>query len=535
MAEELSSAPASEDKRHARALDTVLEVSRSLHQFLDLDRLIAHVIGLIRKLLEVEAVTIFVHDQARDDLVISWVENTDASAGEAVRKARVPMVGSIAGDVFRTGVAQQVERVASDVRHYDKLDQLAGFRPGAMIAVPLPTRDRMLGVLEVLNPKRGAFARGDLDFLASLCGIIGLALDNARVVTELERAYRRLREIDQARSRLFRKTRDENLQLRRQIESRNRFDRIIGCSDRMLEVFRLCEKAIDSDITVLIEGETGTGKELIAGCIHYNSARKRKPFITENCGSIPDSLLAAELFGHGKGAFTGAAGARRGLFEAADGGTLFLDEVAEMSMDMQKALLRVLQEGEIRPLGTNRQRPIDVRIISATNRDLTAEVAAGRFREDLYYRLSVFRIGLPPLREREGDVPVLVDHFIGEFNERLGKHITGMSPEVLQCFSLYPFPGNIRELRNEVQRAMAMAEAGGKIEMEHISQRIRGQVPVAFSADCGSGDLKEMVEQLERCVIGAVLGRHHGNKTRAARELGLSRYGLIKKMQRYRM
>jgi transcriptional regulator with PAS, ATPase and Fis domain len=299
----------------------------------------------------------------------------------------------------------------------------------------------------------------------------------------------------------------------------------------MLKVLRLCEKAIESDISVLIKGETGTGKELIARCIHYNGRRKEKPFVTQNCAALPETLLASELFGYKKGAFTGAYKDKRGLFEVANGGTVFLDEVGDMTPMMQVSLLRVLQEGEIKPLGAEMPQKVDVRVISATNTSLEVDVKEGRFREDLFYRLSVFPIELPPLRERSGDIPLLAVHFMREFSSKNKKSIRGISPQALACLSMFPFPGNVRELQNEMERAVAMAPEGKFIELEHLSDKLR-QAACTKRPDI-QGSLKEMVEGLEKSVVLEALRRHQGNKTRVAEELGLSRFGLMKKMQRY--
>ncbi|MGD8876687.1 MAG: sigma 54-interacting transcriptional regulator, partial [Syntrophobacterales bacterium] len=320
---------------------------------------------------------------------------------------------------------------------------------------------------------------------------------------------------------------------RREVERHYRFDQVIGNSERMLEVFRLCERVIDSDITVLIEGDTGTGKELIARTIHFNGPRKKMPFVSQNCGGIPDTLLASELFGHKRGSFTGAVKDKKGLFEIAHGGTVFLDEVAEMSPAMQTSLLRVLQEGEIKPLGSDRSKKVDVRVISATNKNLENEVKEGRLREDLFYRLSVFAVELPPLRDRTGDIPVLANHFVAKYNKKTKKPVTGFSQEAMDCLSSYHFPGNVRELENEIERAIAMVTDSNQIEISNLSDKIRDDSVREIHGVKMRSSLKEMVETLEKSVLMEKLREHGGNKTRVAKELGLSRNGLMKKMQRY--
>lgn len=301
----------------------------------------------------------------------------------------------------------------------------------------------------------------------------------------------------------------------------------------MIDLFKLCEKVIDLDITVLIEGETGTGKELIARCIHYNSPRKNRAFVSQNCGGIPETLLTSELFGHKKGSFTGAVADKKGLFEIADGGTIFLDEVGEMSPVMQTSLLRVLQDGEVRPLGADYHKTVNTRVISATNRNLEEEVAKGNFREDLLYRLNVFTVKVPPLRERTGDICLLANHFAKKYSQKIDSSPKGLSPEALHCLEAYPFPGNVRELENEIERAVALAQDVGLIEPLHLTEKIVKKSAAVSPEVKMKGTLKEMVVALEKSVLTQALEKHGGNRTRVAGELGLSRYGLMKKMQRY--
>jgi transcriptional regulator with PAS, ATPase and Fis domain len=362
-----------------------------------------------------------------------------------------------------------------------------------------------------------------------------MALENARIHAELAKAYEELQIIDKAKDHIIERTQEENVRLRQEVEGRYDFAQIIGNSPRMLELFRLCERVISTDISVLVEGETGTGKELVARCIHYNGPRKGKPFVSQNCGGIPETLLASELFGHKRGAFTGAIADKKGLFETAHGGTIFLDEVAEMPQSMQVSLLRVLQEGEIKPLGADQCKRVDVRVISATNRNLEDDVKQGRFREDLYYRINVFAIKIPPLRDRVGDIPILAQHFIKKFNKKNHQAVRGVSRAAAQCLATYPFPGNVRELENEIERSMAMAEDGGFIEVSNLSEKIRSKSAIGVCELKESGTLKDMVEALEKVLLVQTLETYNGNKSRVARHLGLSRLGLSKKLKRYGM
>lgn len=519
--------------REAEELRVLLEISQTVQAYLSLNDLIYYIIKKVQEVLNAEGVSIILSDESSEEFLISWTENINKQYSAKLKELRFPRDKGIAGRVFKSRKPELILDTAADPNHFKRVDDFTGFQTRSMIAVPLKGKRDVIGVLEVLNKRSGQFDETDLDFLTTLSCIIGLALENSRIHATLDRAYKELQVIDKAKDNLIELTKEENLRLRREVEGRYRFDLIKGNSDPMLEVLRLCERAIQSDITVLVEGETGTGKELIAQCIHYNSRRKEKPFVAQNCGALPETLLASELFGYKKGAFTGAYKDKRGLFEVAHGGTIFLDEVGEMSPMMQASLLRVLQEGEIKPLGAELSKKVDVRVISATNRSLANDVQEGNFREDLFYRLSVFPITLPPLRERISDIPILALHFLQDFNDKHNKTIKGISPRALRCLSMYPFPGNVRELQNEIERAVAMTEDGKYIGKEHLSEKVHTKECATQFQAVLHGTLKETVEALEKKIVTEALEKHQGNKTRVAEELGLSRFGLMKKMQRY--
>ncbi|NDU92418.1 MAG: sigma-54-dependent Fis family transcriptional regulator [Ferrovum sp.] len=303
------------------------------------------------------------------------------------------------------------------------------------------------------------------------------------------------------------------------------------------KVLDLATRLAGCDIAVHISAESGTGKELLGRAIHYCSSRGGRSFVIENCGAMSDTLLESELFGHKRGSFTGAFEDRVGLFEQADGGTIFLDEIGDTSPAFQVKLLRVLQEGEIRPVGSSRSRKVDVRVISATNRDLEEEVRAGRFREDLYYRLTQFVLTVPPLRERSMDIPLLAFDFLGAAALGMGKKIAGFTPEALDCLTRYCWPGNVRELQNEILRALTLAD-GQHIGAHLFSPRVLQAAPEEDTHDMNllaglDGGLKGRMESLEARVLRETLIRHRWNKTRAASELGLSRAGLRSKLSRY--
>ncbi len=339
------------------------------------------------------------------------------------------------------------------------------------------------------------------------------------------------------------KLRHEVEMLRHRIDPENNFAGIIGHSRPMQELFRLINLAAGSDASVLVLGESGTGKELAAAAIHHHSCRKEKPFIRVNCGALPESLLESELFGHVKGAFTGAHRDRIGRFEAADGGTIFLDEIGEITPMMQVKLLRVLQEGEFERVGENTTRKIDVRIIAATNLNLMSEVKSGRFREDLYYRLRVFPLTIPPLRSRTEDIPDLIEHFSRNLQEKTGRNIPGILPEALHCCMDYNWPGNVRELQNAVEYAFVVCPENALIAPVHLPDEIRhphlephgeavaawGHVPVR---GCRADAMKTLSDP---ALLQQLLLDSSWNKAEAARRLGVSRTLVWKWMKKHDM
>jgi two-component system response regulator HupR/HoxA len=343
---------------------------------------------------------------------------------------------------------------------------------------------------------------------------------NKQLTEELQRANEQLKR--------------ENIYLRQNIHEEYDFKSIIGHSPKMLDVFKLTSKVIKTPTTVLLLGETGTGKELLARAIHFNSDRSTQNFIAQNCGALPDSLLESELFGHVRGAFTGAISDRKGIFELANKGTVFLDEIADTSPALQLRLLRILQEGEFKPVGGTKTIIVDVRIIAATNKILEEEVSSGRFREDLYYRLNVFPIQLPPLRERRDDIPDLVNHFIRKYSKKIKKNVNGIDPDALELLTKSAYPGNIRELENEIERFITLADDNSAITVELLSPRFHSVVYDEKSPSTGDS-LKDQVEELEKILIIQTLQETKGNILRAAEILKLSRAGLHKKLNRYKI
>jgi transcriptional regulator with GAF, ATPase, and Fis domain len=406
----------------------------------------------------------------------------------------------------------------------------------SVLAVPLVARGEPLGVVYLDDRvRKGAFGPRELAWVRVVASQAAMAIADARDAVLLRRAARRA---ERARARLEEALRERDAQLdvtRTQLEiardgreTRYRYDEIAGRSEPMRELLRLVDRVTGSDVPVLLVGESGTGKELVARAMHANGPRGRRAFVSENCASVPETLLESTLFGHVKGAFTGASSTRAGLFDVADGGTLFLDEIGEMSLAMQAKLLRVLQDGEVRAVGGERARKVDVRVIGATHRDLEAMVAAGKFREDLFYRLNVITLRLPPLRERVEDVPLLVQHFVTKHAPDRAVKVTRAAMAKLCAF---PWPGNVRQLENEVRRALVLGD--GSIDVGELSADVVRGGP---SAARGAGlDMRTRVDALETELVLEALQKTRGNQTRAAQLLGLSRFGLQKMMKRLKI
>ncbi len=334
-----------------------------------------------------------------------------------------------------------------------------------------------------------------------------------------------------------RRLRWENQRLRREVELRYTLGNMVGKSSKVQELFATISRLAESRATVLLTGESGTGKTLLAKTIHFNSSRKNGPFVAVNCAAIPTELMESELFGHVRGAFTGAIANKQGLFETADGGTLLLDEISEMSTHLQAKLLRVLEDREVRPVGGTKPVRVEVRIVAATNRDLAQAMARGAFREDLFYRLNVISVALPSLRERREDIPLLTNHFLQKFTELAGAATKMLSPEALACLEAYAWPGNIRELENVIERAMTL-EPGPIIRPESLPDSLRQpRPPDAFHVDFPPEgiDLDRLMEQIERDLIRRALDRVDGVQSRAAQLLGTGFRSFRYRLQKYGM
>jgi Nif-specific regulatory protein len=511
---------------------------------IELDELIPFIVAKCREALDAEGVSVLLLDRGRNEFYFPYVSGLDPAVVKQLPHLRFPADLGIAGTVVRNGRPIRVDDAQRDQRFYHGVDQATGLITRNVLAAPLTSHKGTIGVIEVVNSRVGApIADDDLLFLEALSGSVAIAIENARL-------YEQVRDSEA-------KLRTQVGVLRRDLARHDLFTEIVGTGPAMAEVFRLMEIAAASSISVLIEGETGTGKELVARAIHRASARGDEPLLAVNCAAMPETLLESELFGHRRGAFTGAIRDNPGLFRAASDGAVFLDEVGDMPLSMQAKLLRVIEQQEVVPVGDSLPHKVDVRVLSATNHDLKTEVARGHFREDLYYRLAVFPIGLPPLRGRREDIAVLASRFLSAAAQRQHKRIGGFAPGVMEFLARFDWPGNVRELGNEIERAVALARDGEVIEANHLSPTIRNadgrmraadeRVEYPAQAWCrmpvGTGkssagetvSLRQLRATVEASYIGQVLREHQGNVSRAARALGVSRPALQKKIKEYRL
>ena len=424
---------------------------------------------------------------------------------------------SVAAD-GREGLAKALENgvdlILCDVRmpHVDGLEFVDRYREGGGRGLVIVMT--AYGSMEVAID---AMKRGAYDYLPK-------PFDADQVLLTVKKA--------EEREKLWR----EVARLRHQVAAESKYPDIVGTSAAMTAAIELADKVAPHPSTVLITGESGTGKELFARLIHSASPRNRAPFVPVNCGAIPENLLESELFGHKKGSFTGADADRVGLFEEANGGTLFLDEIGELPQQLQVKLLRALQEGEIRRVGESSSREVDVRVVAATARDLESEVKEEKFRSDLFYRINVLNIHLPPLRHRTEDIPALVRHFLAHYNDVLGLQITGFAPEAMKAMLAYPWAGNVRELQNVVERAMVLTD-GSEIRLEQLPPSVRDPRadtgPMLENLPADELSIKKHSAQLEKRLIKRALELTDGNRTRAAEHLELSYRALLYKIRDY--
>ena len=501
-------------------LDLLYQVSTSIHSIHDLDEMLRNVLLKIKEVFQIEGASIALHDtQNKEFYFIRTVEEQRNGTRQGMDEMRFPDSYGVAGWVLREKEPVLIPDVSKDSRFTKQLGLQQNLDTRSMICVPLKTRKGVIGLLYALNKHVTDFTLKDMRMLEILSGTIAVSIENARLYGDIQQYASSLEK--------------ENIRLKSEARERFNLQGIIGSSAAMQKVFALLAKVIDTNTTVLIQGETGTGKELFAKVIHYNGPLKDKPFVAENCGALSENLLESELFGHVKGAFTGAIADKKGLFELANGGTVFLDEISDMPHAMQTKLLRVLQEGQIRPVGGSHYRQVNFRLISSANRDLYDEVARGNFREDLFYRIQVFPIVLPPLRERKEDIPLLAAHFFEKFAVRLDRPIARLTPDALGVLMQFDWPGNVRELENEIERALTLAGDDQDIKVDYLSDRIKGAADPKPGAGDSPTTIQEATARVERQMVADALRQTGGNRSQAARILGLTRQGLLNKIARY--
>jgi Nif-specific regulatory protein len=445
--------------------------------------------------------TVAIRDPLKDEIAI---EVAHGMTRTAMQRGKYKLGEGVTGRVIETGKAVTIPKISEDPTFLDRTAsrKAAKDRDLSFICVPIKKGKQVVGALSADRPIDNAYPLKEAEKMLSV-----VATMIAQHVINLEKI--RI-EKDQLR--------EENRRLLGELENKYRFTNIVGNSNKMREVFQMVSQVSRSNATVLIRGESGTGKELVANSIHYNSLRSKGPFIKVNCAALPQSVIESELFGHERGAFTGADKMKKGRFELANHGTLFLDEIGDLSFQTQIALLRVLQEREFERVGGTETIGTDVRIITATNRNLESLVDEGRFREDLYFRLNVFPIHIAPLRERKGDLLLLSDHFVEKYSREHGKSIRRISTPAIDMLMCYHWPGNVRELENCIERAVLVSN-DEVIHGHHLPPTLQ---TAEFSGTVSSRTLPEAVEALERNLIEDALKSSRGNKAKAARALGIT-------------
>jgi Nif-specific regulatory protein len=484
-------------------IERLKEISHWVSSVQNLDQLLELIIETATRMMQARASSLLLLDQKTRRL---YFKVATGEKRDQVRQYEIGLGQGIAGFVAEKGEPLLIADVRKDPRWYKKISESIGFETRSIACVPMKVNGEVLGVVEIIDKEDGSPIQiDDMKLLTVFAEVASMAILNAR-------------KIDQVK--------EENRNLKEELNARHE---LVGESQALKNVIADACKVANSKTSTLITGESGTGKELLARLIHRAGPRREKPLIVINCAALPDTLLEAELFGYEKGAFTGALSRKIGKFEVADGGTLFLDEIGEMSPGMQAKLLRVLQEGVFYRVGGNAHISVDVRVISATNRDISQEVAEGRFREDLYYRLNVVRIQMPPLRERKEDILPLTRYFLDCFKRERALPDVGISEAALKRLMSYDWPGNVRELRNAIERAVVMGD-GREILAEDLpitgERTIQGGLQVGLT-------LKDAVNAFKREFITLTLKHTGGNRTKAAKLMDVQRTYLSRMISKY--
>ena len=515
-----------DDRKQAEdRLQLLLDVTNQVVSNLQLSDLLSAISSSVRRVMQCDLVSVCFPDSEMKRLQTFVIDFPDSKG--LIREELISIEGSLGGFVFRTGkpwAGNATDLLQSGLKNDPAIAE--GLKTGCVL--PLISRNGVLGVLALGRREDNPFNLVDIGFLAQVANQVAIAVENATAYGQIEEARAELEKAFEEIKDLKDRLQDENVALREQIDQALMFEEIVGVSPALRAVLSRVSKVAPTDSTVLLTGETGTGKELIARAIHKRSRRSSRAFVSVNCAAIPASLIASELFGHEKGAFTGATQRRLGRFELAEEGTIFLDEVGELPAETQITLLHVLQEREFQRVGGNQSIRANARVIAATNRDLEAAIAEGTFRSDLFYRLNVFPIEIPPLRERKEDIPLLVEYFIDRFARKAGKSIHGMNKKTLNLFLSYPWPGNIRELQNVVERSVIVCETENfSVDESWLSRKPLPNEPKSQS------ELSQKLATQEKEMIEAALRESGGRvsgPSGAAAKLGLHRSTLESKI-----
>ena len=491
-----------------RRLQSLIEINQLLMSAVEPDEVLAVVLEAALRLFEVEGCSLALLDDTTQEL--AFVNMVGPAKAE---EFRIPLGQGIAGWVVQTGQGVVCNDVSQDARWFQGADQQTGYSTRSILGAPLKQHDRTIGVIEAVNTTRAeGFNAADLDLLTVFGGLAGTAITRTQVFARVRNAGAALQEVVQDRYRL-----------------------VVGTSPAMQEALRLARTVAATNTTVLLLGESGTGKEVVARAIHQWSPRVEHPFVAINCVALTPELLASELFGHERGAFTGATAQKKGKFELADGGTLFLDEIGDLALDLQTKLLRVLQDKEFQRVGGVKDLRVDVRILAATNRDLHQAMQRGAFREDLYYRLNVVALTLPRLRDRQPDIPALVYHFLDHYGREVNRPGLGITQEALELLCTYHWPGNVRELQNAIERAVVLSQ-GPDLTASDFPTEIRqaGRLPTDTPSPLQDIDaslpLAEAIIAFKRAKVLQALDMAHGNQSQAAKLLGLQPSNLSRLM-----
>jgi Nif-specific regulatory protein len=500
-----------EDER--RTFRTLYELSDIIYSERDVNALLEEVVDSVIEITSCERCFLRIYEDG-NNIKISVAKNSEKKEiGEETNSINEKVIDAAAESGNAICITQLL------VSDPEEEKESGSFETASILCVPLKSRDKVLGVMYLDDTKKDSyFTPDDASLLTSLGERVGVALENNLLFTELKESQEKLLQ---------------------DLRGRFNFDEILGNSPQMVEVLKTVADVADTDATVLIEGESGTGKELLARALHFNSNRSKKPFVPINCAAIPETLLESELFGYEKGAFTGAEQRKPGKFERANGGTIFLDEIGEMSPMLQVKILRFLQSRQFEPLGSNRVKKSDVRIIAATNKDLLSLVKENGFREDLFYRINVINIKLPPLRERKLDIEPLAESFALKFGKKNGKKIKGLDPEALNVLTRYGFPGNIRELENIIERSAILAQ-GEWITKEELPKTLfeGNDFDYKIRIPQNYGELKALkkkaVEEIEKSFLSHILTKNNDVVSKAAEEARMHRVELHRLINKYK-